>query len=178
VLIKKIKITMETNLATPTSNSIISPAQLLEHWQGHRSLTRRVIETYPAGKLFNYSIGGMRTFAQLISEMTDLAAGGIEGIATGQWKPVEELGHITGNAPDTKEGILTLWDKITVQINLLWKHIPISRFQEVEMAFGAYEGTVYSTLLYIIDNETHHRGQAYVYLRSLGITPPPFWDRA
>ncbi|MEJ6979249.1 DinB family protein [Pedobacter sp. P351] len=29
----------------------------------------------------------------------------------------------------------------------------------------------------MIDNEIHHRGQAYVYLRSLGITPPFFWER-
>jgi uncharacterized damage-inducible protein DinB len=24
----------------------------------------------------------------------------------------------------------------------------------------------------------HHRGQGYVYLRALGIEPPPFYDRA
>ena len=28
-----------------------------------------------------------------------------------------------------------------------------------------------------IDNEIHHRGQAYVYLRALGIEPPHFWER-
>ena len=33
-------------------------------------------------------------------------------------------------------------------------------------------------LLYVIENEIHHRGQGYVYLRSLGIEPPAFWDRS
>jgi len=47
----------------------------------------------------------------------------------------------------------------------------------VEMAFGQYEGTNLSTILYLIDNEIHHRGQGYVYLRSLGIEPPYFWER-
>jgi uncharacterized damage-inducible protein DinB len=169
---------METTTITETSNLVISSVQMLEHWQGHRSLTRKVIEAFPEDKLFNYAIGGMRPFAELVIEMTDLAGGGIEGIATGKWKTMDELGHVTGNFPTTKEGLLSLWDKITVQIDLLWKHVPASRFQEVELAFGAYEGTVYSTLLYIIDNEIHHRGQAYVYLRSLGVTPPPFWERA
>jgi uncharacterized damage-inducible protein DinB len=28
-----------------------------------------------------------------------------------------------------------------------------------------------------IDNEIHHRGQGYVYLRALGIEPPGFYDR-
>jgi uncharacterized damage-inducible protein DinB len=36
---------------------------------------------------------------------------------------------------------------------------------------------VHSLLFYIIDNEVHHRGQGYVYLRALGIEPPPFYDR-
>jgi uncharacterized damage-inducible protein DinB len=29
----------------------------------------------------------------------------------------------------------------------------------------------------VIDNEIHHRGQGYVYLRALGIEPPPFCER-
>ena len=30
---------------------------------------------------------------------------------------------------------------------------------------------------YAIDNEIHHRGQGFVYLRALGIEPPHFWER-
>jgi len=36
---------------------------------------------------------------------------------------------------------------------------------------------VYENILYFVDNEIHHRGQAYVYLRALGIEPPFFWER-
>jgi uncharacterized damage-inducible protein DinB len=32
-------------------------------------------------------------------------------------------------------------------------------------------------LLYIVDNEVHHRGQGYVYLRALGVEPPAFFQR-
>ncbi|MFS8616658.1 MAG: DinB family protein [Solitalea sp.] len=31
--------------------------------------------------------------------------------------------------------------------------------------------------MYLIDNEIHHRGQGFAYLRSLGIAPPFFWER-
>jgi uncharacterized damage-inducible protein DinB len=37
--------------------------------------------------------------------------------------------------------------------------------------------TIYALLLYVVDNEIHHCGQGYVYLRSLGIAPPPFYER-
>jgi len=70
--------------AQVSSSTLVIPAPaLLEHWQGHRRLTRRVIEAFPEDQLFSFSI----------------------------------------------------------------------------------------------DNEIHHRGQAYVYLRALGIEPPPFYER-
>jgi uncharacterized damage-inducible protein DinB len=90
---------------------------------------------------------------------------------------MDEMSHVNGPKPATKQELLKIWDEITDDMNQLWSRITPSRFQEVVVAFGAYEGPVYSTLLYFIDNEIHHRGQAYVYLRSLGITPPPFWER-
>lgn len=52
------------------------------------------------------------------------------------------------------------------------------RYHENIVLFGKYEGTVWSSIYYFIDNEIHHRGQGYVYLRALGIEPPYFWDRA
>ncbi|HEY6435331.1 MAG TPA: DinB family protein, partial [Ignavibacteriaceae bacterium] len=77
----------------------------------------------------------------------------------------------------SKEELLKIWDKSTEEINALWPKIPVSRFQENELFWGQYEGLVYTSILYLIDNEIHHRGQGYVYLRSLGIEPPAFWDR-
>lgn len=169
---------METNQLTETTNYVISPNQLLDHWQGHRRLTRRLIEAFPEDKIFSYSIGGMRPLSELIIEVIDLAEEGIIGIASGKWKSMDDLRHVKGEQPETKEGLLQLWDEVTLQIEQLWPQISIERFQEIEMAFGLYEGQVYSSLLYFIDNEIHHRGQGYVYLRSLGIAPPDFWNRS
>jgi uncharacterized damage-inducible protein DinB len=47
----------------------------------------------------------------------------------------------------------------------------------VDTAFGQYKGPGYWMIFYAIDNETHHRGQGYVYLRSLGVEPPQFYAR-
>ena len=65
----------------------------------------------------------------------------------------------------------------TDQMNVIWPQIPAGRFQETDTAFGQWKGTGYYFIFYFIDNEIHHRGQAYVYLRSLGVEPPAFWDR-
>lgn len=166
---------METS---ETKTAFISPEIFLTQWQGHRSLTRRVIEAFPEDKLFTYSVGGMRPFGLLALEMIGMADPGIDGIVTGNWGTIDTAEHNTGSATiTTKQALLDKWDQVTAKINRMWPRIPAGRFHEVEAAFGMYEGPIYWTLLYFVDNEIHHRGQGYVYLRSLGIEPPAFWER-
>lgn len=160
------------------STSIISSAELQDHWQGHRRLSRKVIEAFPEDKLFSHSIGGMRTFAELAQELMDIAAPGIYGMVTREWIQLKDMKEFAGkDKPETKQEILALWDEITTYIDTLWPQIKDDRWQQVDKAYGQYEGTIMSFLLYFIDNEVHHRGQGYVYLRSLGITPPLFWEK-
>ena len=40
-----------------------------------------------------------------------------------------------------------------------------------------YTGVLHDSSCTSIDNEIHHRGQGYVYLRALGKEPPPFYER-
>lgn len=154
----------------------ISPEALLEHWQGHRRLTRKVIESFPEDKLFTYSVGGMRPFAELAMEMVRMAAPGIRGVVVDEWQTWAEVEKSLPTLRTSQE-LLGLWDRETDQLNSLWPHIRPERFQDVVKIFGQWEGPVYWSILYFIDNEIHHRGQGYVYLRSLGIEPPHFWER-
>ncbi|QEC69128.1 damage-inducible protein DinB [Panacibacter ginsenosidivorans] len=160
------------------TNLVITPAELLAHWQDHRNLTRRVIEAFPEDKLFSYSAGGMRPFAEMAIEMIGMAVPGLNGVITGKWEDAYELPHHSGKTkPSTKKELLKVWDEVTAKINALWPQIPAHRFQEHDLAFGQWEGPVYFFILYWIDNEIHHRAQGYVYLRTLGIEPPHFWER-
>ncbi|HEX4773557.1 MAG TPA: DinB family protein [Bryobacteraceae bacterium] len=162
---------MEATVAAETT-AIVTPQTLLEHWQGHRRLTRRVIEAFPEDKLFTFSLGGMRPFSEFVIEFLKMAEPIVHGVATGEWNSLE-----MPEAPKSKAELLRLWDEATAAINKIWPTIPQSRFRLVEKAFGMWENENVATILYAIDNETHHRGQGYVYLRALGIEPPPFWER-
>jgi uncharacterized damage-inducible protein DinB len=170
---------METgNQAKAEQGTVITADQLLDHWQGHRRLTRRMIEAYPEDKLFNYSIGGMRPFSELVLEFLGMTIPGMKGIVTGKWKRPEELPHhLRIPKPTTKKELLRRWDEATDELNELWAQVTPQRFAEIDKAFEQWKGPVYFFILYWIDNEIHHRGQAYVYLRSLGIEPPHFWER-
>lgn len=158
-------------MTTASSNSIITSDQLLAHWQGHRRLTRRVIEVFPPEPLFKHSVGGMRPFSVLAMEMIKMATPILRGEISGEWTSFEPP------EPATKGDLLKLWDDATAEIDRMWPDIPPHRFQEEDTAFGQWKMTGYAIILYAIDNEIHHRGQGYVYLRSLGIEPPPFYER-
>ena len=149
----------------------MTPAALLSHWQGHRQLTRRVIEAFPDEQFNTFAIGGMRPFGAMAVELLRMAAPTVQGLVDGNWD--------TGVSNDTRPRaeVLRLWDEATAQMNDLWPKIPAARFQETLKAFGQFENAAFRIVLYVIDNEVHHRGQAYVYLRALGITPPNFWER-
>lgn len=158
---------------TVTEQPIITPAELLQNWQGHRGLTRCVIEAFPEKELFEFSIGGMRPFADLAKEMLAIAAPGLKQIVTG----IQE--DYDGKRADitTKQQLLDAWDEATEQINVYWAQIPEKRFREIINLFGQFNFPVIVNITYALDNEVHHRGQGYVYLRALGIEPPPFYDR-
>ena len=154
------------------NTDFITTDQLLAHWQGHRSLTRRMIEAFPDDEAFTtHSIGGMRPFAELINELLHISVPIAKGVATGEW-----VGDETG-VPATRADALARWDQATGELSTVWATIDPAKFQEVHTAFGQWTGAGHWQILYAIDNEVHHRGQGYVYLRSLGVEPPLFYER-
>ncbi|MBX3140425.1 MAG: DinB family protein [Trueperaceae bacterium] len=149
----------------------LTASAMLEHWLGHRRLTRRVIEAFPEDQLYTYSLGGMRTFADLAGEMITMAVPTVEGAVTREWPTYKT------ELPKSKAEMLEKWDDDSRRIAELWPQIPPERFEEEDVAFGMFAGKVNWLLHYIIDNEIHHRGQGYVYLRALGVEPPAFYER-
>ena len=161
---------MSAKAAIPSS-TFISPEALLAHWQGHRRLTRRVIEAFPEDQLFTFALGGMRTFGEMANELLAIGAPMMQGLATGDW---EEYAPET---VDSKEQLLALWDESSGEINAFWGRLPRDGYEKTVTAFGQFTGPVHWQILYAIDNEIHHRAQGYVYLRTLGVEPPAFYER-
>src|SRR5437867_2904123 len=91
----------------------IPPAALLDHWQVHRRLTRRVIESFPEDRLFSFSIGSMRPFGALALEILSMAEPMVRGIVTGNWD------QSLNRDVRPKHDILRLWDETTDKINRL-----------------------------------------------------------
>ncbi len=152
---------------------VITPEDLLKHWQGHRALTRHVIEAFPEKDFFEFSIGGMRTFSKIADELLAIAVPALKSIVERESQPFKE----GEEKLIFKAQYLEKWDESTEEINQYWEKLTIEDFNETFNLFGQYEFPIVQNILYFIDNEVHHRGQGYVYLRALGIEPPFFWER-
>jgi uncharacterized damage-inducible protein DinB len=106
-------------------------------------------------------------------ELLGIAGPGMEEIVSRETAVFsEEAGEDVSKAQ-----LLKQWDEATTRIDTCWAKLSADSFHDRIKLFGQYEGTVLSSILYFIDNEIHHRGQGYVYLRALGIEPPAFYER-
>lgn len=149
---------------------LLTSEALHTNFKDVRVLTRKVIEAFPEKDLFTFNIANLRPFSAMVEEfiaITDSIFGEIL-----PEKHHKFLGE--GKFPTQKSDLLALWDKVTTQINKEWKEIrdftqPITLYQ---MTFSFTQW-----ILYAIENESHHRGQGYTYLRALHIEPPFFWGR-
>ena len=157
---------------TEVQEAALTPAQLLRHWQGHRRLTRRVIEAFPDDQLFSFSAGGMRPFGQLAWEMINVTGYAVDGLVTDAWPDPAW----PSEPPQDRQTLLAAWDDLTARLDARLPTVPAARYSEQKPLFWG-PMAAYEMAIYTIDNEIHHRGQGYVYLRLLGIEPPPFWER-
>lgn len=153
------------------TKELIIPEKWLSQWQSVRCLTRQVIEAFPEKELFEFSVGGMRPFSQMADELLYCADSVMKQVVENKIIPFSDY---KGYAGKTKVEILENWDKTTQIINEGWQKISPERFQENFNLFGMFDFPIIDNFWYVFQNEIHHRGQAYVYLRALNIEPPAF----
>ena len=123
---------------SPAASLTIPASVLLEHWQGHRRVTRRVIEAFPDLPAFQ-----IRHWwdAPLLGPRAGAGGDGLRDDAAsrrGPWPAVGELlHHAGGTEPATKADLLRVWDATTEEMNTLWPTITTERFVETDTAFGS-----------------------------------------
>ena len=157
-----------------TAAPALTPEGLLAHWQGHRRLTRRTIEAFPEEELFTFTAGGMRSFGAIMNEVVSFTEPLLRGAATGEWSwPPRGAGA----GSTSRAELLQAFERADAAIADTLPRIAPERFLAMETPVPGRSEQVVATLLYFIDNEVHHRGQGFVYLRLLAIEPPPFYLR-
>ena len=151
-------------------------AEFLAQWEGHRGLTLRAVRAFPADTLFTYApTEALRPFGVMLDELARMELAYVRGLAEDKWaydkeNPPKPTDMATAIAflEETRNYTRRVWGDISEATLLTVRTDPFF--------FGSTKRP-YDWLVYCLDNEVHHRGQAYIYLRELGIEPPAFWER-
>jgi uncharacterized damage-inducible protein DinB len=155
-------------------SNVLTPAQLQEMFEGNRRLTIRTVEAFSEQDLFGYKPAeALRPFADMVKELLGMELAYVRGTATGEWAYTSAYPEV-----NTKQGLLDACKAVAAQASEWWPKITAERLLNVEEdgLFGGPQSNL-NRLIYCLENEIHHRGQGFIYLRMLGTEPPAFYER-
>lgn len=148
-----------------------------EVWEENRRLTNTVARAIvDADAIDQTPVQGMRSFRELLLEMWGVEQAYIRGLAHDDWQYQAPPEEVRTASPDE---FLDFGRQIREETRKLWPTISMASLLEMrkEPFWGGPDGNGIGWLTYALENEIHHRGQGYVYLRLLGQEPPAFYVR-
>lgn len=156
-------------LAMATGLNAQTPkANLLKDWERARAFTKEYLDAMPESGFALKPTKEMRSFAGQFLHLSD-AIYGILGTVADVKPPVSDLEKSNDvSKVSVTEKVLAAYD---FAINAI-KNVPDAKLAESVKLFGRFELTRGQAIDKAFEHQTHHRGQATVYIRLAGATPP------
>lgn len=154
-----------TNVTAQTTNEA-----LVKEWERAKAYTKEYLDAMPETGYGLKPTKDMRSFAGQFLHLSDGIYGFVSA-ATGEASPVG-FGELEKSNDENKASVIkkvmTAYD---FAINAIHKY-PAANLTESVKLFGRFEMTRGQALDKCFEHQTHHRGQATVYIRLAGVTPP------
>jgi uncharacterized damage-inducible protein DinB len=143
-----------------------------ETWETSHRLTRQTLDAFPEGTLGQEVIPGLRTPGELFGHIVAHTRAAFDACLKRQVNSHESYDP-PGSLDCTSKPDLLLYSRQVMEMAFahanqapeVWK-------QKIATPWG--RESMEKTCVEAYSHEIHHRGQLYVMLRKLGITPPPF----
>lgn len=140
---------------------------LVDDWARIRGVTIETARAFPGRRLDVRPVAGMRSAGQILAHVLDTELAVVEGALSGRWRfgrgprrltRVETFERWSARTRrETELALSGLTDEDLWSESELPDGTPLSRFL---------------ILSSFVENELHHRGQLFAYLRLLGVEPP------
>jgi len=139
----------------------------VRYWRQVRRLTIKLLDEFPPDSFDFRPAPEIMTVSQLFKHILQVEIYIREGFLTGKWEIPEELGNNIFEKEMLKDK-LTIESRKTIQ---LLSEVPEGKFMKIiKTPYGNLSGEI--LLQVAVDEEIHHRGNLYTYLRCLDKTPP------
>jgi hypothetical protein len=146
-------------------------AQMVKEWERAKIYTVDYLNTMPADKYSFKAVDSIRSFAQ---QMLHLAQGNIflMSNATDVQPPSYLRSNLEGSAGALQKDSVMYYvtNSYDYCINAV-KGADIAKMGEKKKVFGTEQSRM-AMMMKTFEHQTHHRGQATIYIRLLGIKPP------
>ncbi|MHA4844905.1 DinB family protein [Flavitalea antarctica] len=153
-----------------TSFSQISTESIVKDWERAKTFTKQYLDSMPESGYALKPKPEMRSFAAQMLHLTD-ANYAFAAAASGEKPPVAP-GESEKTTDLSKANVTKLvmagYDFV---INSIKKMTPAQASEQVKL-FGRFEMTKEAAIMKAFEHQTHHRGQATVYIRMAGAKPP------
>jgi len=146
-------------------------AQMVKEWERAKAYTASYLNTMPADKYSFKPVDSIRSFAQ---QMLHLASGNLflMSMATDITPPSFFKSDIEHSASaQTKDSVMYYVAASYDYCISAVKTFDLAKWGETKQQFGFTE-TRYALMIKTFEHQTHHRGQATIYIRLQGIRPP------
>lgn len=139
----------------------------LRYWHNVRTLTIRLLEEFPPDSFDFRPAPEIMTVSQQFKHILLVEVFIREGFLTHKWKQPDELDSSMFEKEMLKDR-LKIENQKTIR---LLSEMPDGRFIKIlQTPYGNLSGEI--LLQVAVDEEIHHRGNLYTYLRCLGKIPP------
>ncbi len=168
---KKIFILLSVGLISLTSKAQLGDSiktYLIRDFERAKAYTQEYLNVMPADKYSFKPNDSVRTFAE---QMLHIADGnfGIAGVASGRPVPRRGLEKMANPVKDSV--VMAVNASYDFVINALKNTNSSELMQVAKMGTMGFPKLVWYNKVF--EHQTHHRGQTTVYIRTLGLKPPP-----
>ena len=161
-------------LVCPTTQAQFNESarlQLLKEWQRSKAYTLQYLDVMPNDKYGFKAQDSIRSFAQ---QMLHLAQDIVIMVSIGVGKERIWQGQVleqrtSAQAADSVRYFVTAGYDYGIDAI---QNMDATKFEE-KIKHRNFEETRFAWLLKAFEHQTHHRGQTTIYIRLLGIKPPP-----
>ena len=160
---------------------MLEPRHLVIYWNNVRAVTMRFLREYPEEQLGYRPVDTVFTaldqFQHLISSQTMFVRGWTTGVWDFPWRDGRwQASELVDQTFQTLPGLSAYYSNIHHRAVTFLRALPERGGSFLyETHLGPLR--VDAMVLYAIDEEIHHRAQVGIYMRMLGIKPPPFLQR-
>jgi uncharacterized damage-inducible protein DinB len=146
-------------------------AQLVKEWQRAKAYTLEYLDAVPKDKYGFKATDSIRNFAQqmlhLAQDIVIMVSNGTDKQRIWQGQILEQ--RASAQTADSVKYFVTAGYDYGIEAI---QNIEASKLDEIVKG-KRFSETRFAWLLKAFEHQTHHRGQATIYIRLLGIRPPP-----